>query len=79
LCFGPDIPGNEMRLLILLILVAGTTISTWIIGIQMRRRIKRDLGRKATASDLTSLETWMKVDEEEEKKQNDTDKMITPN
>ena len=46
-----------------------TAISTWIIGVQMKRKIKRDLGRKATDADLTSIETWMKVDEVEEKKE----------
>jgi hypothetical protein len=55
------------RLLIALIIAGGTTISTWIIGIQMKRRIKKDLGRKATERDLTSFDTWMKVEEEEEK------------
>jgi hypothetical protein len=43
-------------------------VSTWIMGIRMRRRIKRDLGRAAKESDLTSIETWMKVDEVEENK-----------
>ena len=41
-------------------------IWAWIIGIQMRRKIRKDLGRKATKQDLTSIETWMKVDEVEE-------------
>jgi hypothetical protein len=31
----------------------------------MRRKIRMDLGRKATKEDLTSIETWMKVDEVE--------------
>jgi hypothetical protein len=64
------------RLLIGLIIAGVTAISTWIIGIQMKRRIKKDLGRKATESDLTSIDTWMKVEEEEEK--NDRDKPIKP-
>jgi hypothetical protein len=44
-----------------------TTVSAWIAGIQMRRKIKRDLGRKATDADLTSIDTWMKVDEVEQR------------
>ena len=45
-----------------------TMIASWIIGIRMRRRIKRDLGRGAKEADLSSIDTWMKVDEVEEKK-----------
>jgi hypothetical protein len=45
-----------------------TTIASWIIGIRMRRRIKRDLGRETKEADLSSIDTWMKVDEVEEKK-----------
>jgi hypothetical protein len=65
-----------LRLLIALIIAGVTAISAWIIGIQMKRRIKKDLGRKATESDLTSIDTWMKVEEEEEK--NDRDKLLKP-
>jgi hypothetical protein len=48
--------------------LVATIISTWIIGIQMRRKVRKDLGRKATDADLTSISTWMKVDEVESKK-----------
>ena len=61
--------GNWYGLLIALVIAGVTTISAWIIGIQMKRRIKKkDLGRKATEGDLTSIDTWMKVEEEKEKK-----------
>ena len=43
-------------------------VSAWITGIRMRRKIRKDLGRTATDLDLTSLDTWMKVDEIEERK-----------
>ena len=33
----------------------------------MRRRIKKDLGEVAYEGDLTSIRTWMRVDEVEEK------------
>lgn len=46
-----------------------TAISFWIIGVQMKRKIKKDLGRKATDTDLIAIETWMKVDAVEEKKE----------
>ena len=41
------------------------TVCAWIEGIRMRLKIKRDLGRKATEADLTSIATWIKVDEVE--------------
>jgi hypothetical protein len=43
-------------------------ISGWIFANRMRRRIKKDLGTSADEADLASLETWMKVDAVEEKK-----------
>jgi hypothetical protein len=39
----------------------------WVTGIQMRRKIRRLLGRKATYADLTSIDTWIKVDEIKER------------
>ena len=50
---------------IAVLIIIFTSISSWIIGIQMRRKIRRDLGRKATEEDLTSIDTWIKVDEVE--------------
>jgi len=44
------------------------TIWGWIEGIRMRLKIKRDLGREATQTDLASIDTWMKVAEEERRK-----------
>ena len=43
-------------------------VSGWIFATRMRRRIKKDLRRAADDADLASLETRMKVDEVEEKK-----------
>jgi hypothetical protein len=55
------------RVLILFVVIGGTTISAWIVALRMRRRIRRALGRKATDAELTSISTWMKVKEEEER------------
>ena len=52
------------------------TIWAWIAGIQMRLKIEKDLGRKATGTDLTSIDTWMKVDEAEQ--QNERNGPIKP-
>jgi hypothetical protein len=40
-----------------LISVIFETIWTWIAGIRMRLKIKKDLGRNATDADLTSIDT----------------------
>ena len=45
-----------------LVVILLTVISSWIVGARMRRRIRKDLGRRAQDSDLSSIETWMKVD-----------------
>jgi hypothetical protein len=58
-----------MRIIVLIILVGSSVISAWVVGLQMRRKIRKDLGRKATEADLSSIETWMKVDEVEERKE----------
>jgi len=47
------------------------SISGWVVAVRMRRRIKNDLGKTADEGDLTSIETWMKVDEVEEEKHPD--------
>ena len=49
------------------IVILFTVVSGWVISFKMRRRIRKSLGRKATGEDLTSIDTWMKVKEEEEK------------
>jgi len=43
------------------------TISGWIITLRARRRMKKSLGRKATDLELASLNTWMRVEEEEQR------------
>ena len=58
----------NLKLTVFLIISLITIVSSWIIGIRMRRRIKKDLGRRANERDLASIETWMKVDEIEDKK-----------
>jgi hypothetical protein len=51
-----------------LVVIAVTTITSWILGVRMRRRIKRTLGITPTNEmELTSLKTWMNVENVEEK------------
>lgn len=48
-----------------------TAVTSCVIGLQMKRKIRKDLGRKATDLDLTSIDTWMKVEDVEEGKRGD--------
>jgi hypothetical protein len=57
-----------MRLFILAVMLIASTVSAWIAALRMRRRIKRALGREVQGAELTSLSTWMKVDEAEQRK-----------
>jgi hypothetical protein len=43
------------------------TVSGWIITMKMRSRMQRSLGRKASDLELASLNTWMKVEEAEQR------------
>jgi hypothetical protein len=43
------------------------TLSGWIITLRARRRMKKSLGRKATDLELASLNTWMRVEEDEQR------------
>jgi hypothetical protein len=56
-----------IRLIVLGVFMVGTTVSGWIVAVRMRRRMKKSLGRNATDLDLVSLNTWMRVDETEQK------------
>ena len=42
------------------------TVSGWIVTLRAQRRMKKSLGRRATALELASLQTWMKVEEREQ-------------
>jgi len=51
-----------------LVVIAVTTIASWILGVRMRRRIKTALGiTPRNEMELTSLKTWMNVENAEEK------------
>jgi len=48
-----------------LVVIVFTTISAWIMGVRMRRRARRALGRDVSAGELTSISLWMNVEDEE--------------
>ncbi|HET8888234.1 MAG TPA: hypothetical protein VFQ41_04970 [Candidatus Angelobacter sp.] len=47
--------------------VIALTVSGWIVTKQVRRRMKKSLGREASDLELASLNTWMKVEETEQR------------
>jgi hypothetical protein len=58
----------DLDRLVLLIIILLASLSAWLVGVRMRRRIKRALGKSVKSEvELTSLDTWMKVKEEEER------------
>jgi hypothetical protein len=51
-----------------LAIIAAITVTSWILGMRMRRRIKKSLGIEVSNEmELTSLKTWMDVENAEEK------------
>jgi hypothetical protein len=71
--YDPDGLHHQLEVMAFYYLIASIAaiiiaVSGWIFATRMRRRIKKDLGRTADDADLASLETWMKVDEVEKKK-----------
>lgn len=59
---------GSIKALVSLVIIAVTAITSWILGVRMRRRIKRTLGITPTNEmELTSLKTWIDVRDAEEK------------
>ena len=56
------------RILILAAVIVVTTVSAWITTIRMRRRMKRALGKTAKGAELTSIRTWIEVEEAEKRR-----------
>jgi hypothetical protein len=58
-----------MKGIVALTAIIVTSLWTWILGVRMRRRIRRALGKNVENEvELTSLNTWMKVEDEEERR-----------
>jgi len=47
--------------------VIALTVSGWIVTKQVRRRMQKSLGRKPADLELASLNTWMRVEEAEQR------------
>ena len=57
-----------MRGLFLIGAILVTTITAWITGVLMRRRVKRALRKDVADEELTSINLWMEVEDVEERK-----------
>ena len=54
--------------LIALIAILVSAVTSWVLGVRMRRRIKQTLGVDVKSDvELTSLNTWMRVENIEER------------
>jgi hypothetical protein len=51
-----------------IVYMIGSTISAKITEFKMKRKIRKSLGRPASGTELTSLNTWMQVEEKERRK-----------
>ena len=49
--------------------VIAVTVSEWKVTRQVRRRMRKSLGREASDLELASLKTWMRVEETEQRKE----------
>jgi hypothetical protein len=47
--------------------VIGVTVSAWIVTREVRRRMGKSLGKTPSDLELASLNTWMRVDEAEQR------------
>ncbi len=65
---GIFLPMRGAPNLVWIIIAIVAAITSWILGMRMRRRIKRALGVDVQSeSELTSINTWMKVADAEER------------
>jgi len=58
---------GTIKLALVATVIVFTSVSAWILGIRMRRRIRRVLGQETTDVELTSLNTWINVHDAEER------------
>jgi len=49
--------------------VIAVTVSAWIVTRQVRRRMRKSLGKTPTDLELASLKTWMRVEETERREE----------
>jgi hypothetical protein len=56
-----------VKLIVSTVVIIFTLITSWILGLRMRQRIRQTLGVNVDSeAELTSLKTWMNVESIEE-------------
>lgn len=58
---------GDVKLIVGLTVIIFTTVSAWIMGIRMKRRARRALGRDITTGELNSISLWMNVQDSEQR------------
>ncbi len=56
---------GEIKGIVALAVILFATISAWIMGVWMRRRARRALGRDISSRELNSIHLWMDVQDAE--------------
>lgn len=56
---------GEIKGIAAVVVIVFTMVSAWIMGIRMRRRARRALGRNVSGRELTSINMWMNVEDAE--------------
>ena len=56
---------NEIGLVLGIVVIVFTAVSGWIVGVRMRRRAKKALGRDLSDGELVSINTWIEVQDAE--------------
>ena len=46
---------------LLVVVVVGVIVSSWLLKIKLRQKMEKGLGRKVADAELTSITAWMKV------------------
>ena len=46
---------------LLVVVVVGVIVSSWLLKIKLRQKIEKGLGRKVVDGELTSITAWMRV------------------
>jgi len=57
----------EIKGIAALVVIIFTVVSGWIMGVRMRRRARRALGRRVSDGELLSINTWMEVQQAEQR------------
>jgi hypothetical protein len=58
---------QTIKLIIALSIAIWTAVTGWIVAVRTQIRMKKSLGRKPSNLEMVSLNTWMQVEEVEQR------------